>query len=85
MIRCTIELLPYGDEEKKRSLGVIEIINEKTGDQCTGNYKVNLQKISEYGESLSISKSGTVSGFKRLESDVFYLLAHALKGCGYEV
>ena len=42
MLRVTIELLPSGAEEGKRTLGVIDIANDLTGDLDTGNYVVKL-------------------------------------------
>lgn len=40
MIRVTVELVPHGDERAKNTLGVIEVVNDGTGDMHTGNYDV---------------------------------------------
>lgn len=40
MIRVTIELLPYGRNEGREILKVIDIANDGTGTVDRGNYKV---------------------------------------------
>lgn len=44
MLRCTIELMPRGIEDLKRTIGLIEIANKGTGTNQTGNYQVILKK-----------------------------------------
>ena len=53
MIRVTIELLPAGDESRKRTLGTMEISNDGTGDQEIGRYLTRDLQIA-YG-SLDIT------------------------------
>lgn len=38
MLKITIELLPYGNENYKRTLSTFEIANDGTGDSKIGNY-----------------------------------------------
>lgn len=38
MIRVTVELVPFGDEDKKKVIGEMLIANDGTGTQKTGNY-----------------------------------------------
>ena len=38
MIRVTIELVPFGVEERKEVLGIVEVANDGTGNRETGNY-----------------------------------------------
>lgn len=38
MLKITVELIPRGDESKKRWLGTLTIINELTGTLKLGNY-----------------------------------------------
>ena len=45
MIRVTIELIPRGDESKKKNLGVVEIANDGQGTTTHGNYMVRLCKF----------------------------------------
>lgn len=38
MLRVTIELVPYGDEERAHDIAVMLIANDGTGDSEVGNY-----------------------------------------------
>lgn len=38
MLRVTVEIVPFGDEEEKQLLGTMEIINDGSGDGRIGNY-----------------------------------------------
>ena len=38
MLRITVELLPGGDESRKKHLGTATITNDGTGDEHRGNY-----------------------------------------------
>ena len=38
MIRVTIELIPFGNEARKRVLGTMVLVNDGTGSAQTGNY-----------------------------------------------
>jgi hypothetical protein len=46
MIRVTIEILPSGDETRKRHVGTVEIANDGTGSAEVGNYSIRLTKFS---------------------------------------
>lgn len=39
MLRITVELVPYGDETKKRKIGEMVIANDLGGDHWHGNYQ----------------------------------------------
>lgn len=79
MIRVTVELLPKGNEEKKRRLGVIEIWNDKTGSENVGNYKGVLR--AEYtGKD---GREGAVRGFRRKRQSVFTLIGQFLRQWGH--
>ena len=41
-IRVTMEIIPRGDESRRFVAGVLEIENDGTGDNETGNYKMRL-------------------------------------------
>ena len=81
MIRVTIELLPLGREDIKRHLGTAEIWNDASGDSQTGNYRF---KLSKWGNTKAIWKSGEVKGFPRQARgawDLLYLvLREAVQG-----
>lgn len=40
MLRVTIDLLPYGDIDRKREIKVIDIANDGKGTQEFGNYLI---------------------------------------------
>ena len=78
MLRVTIDLLPSGDESRKRTLGVVEIANDLTGDIEFGNYDVRLMK-SLVGKHTQTWKRGRVEGFPRERLGPYDLLYRALR------
>lgn len=94
MIRCTIELLPGGSEERKRTIGLVEIANDGSGTESRGNYVVALKKTPPFsgaliknwkrGEFEEDVETGTVEGHHRSLRGVYDLLYMALKSCGLE-
>ena len=44
MLKVVIEIHPFGDETRKRTIGEVYIANDMTGDISTGNYKAWLTK-----------------------------------------
>ena len=98
MIRCTIELLPGGSEDYKRTIGMVEIANSG-GTDSVGNYRVVLKKTPPFKGCLKQAwRSGTaqidsdtedvitagVEGHHRTRRGVYDLLYRALKACGLE-
>lgn len=75
MIRVTIEMLPRGDESKKRHMGTVDIANDGTGTDGTGNYKVRLSRMDSPTRAW---KSGAIKGFNRLTRGPHDLLLLAL-------
>ncbi len=75
MIRIIVELLPKGDESRKRHLGTAEIINDGTGTRTEGNYCV---RLSKWGLPNVTWRTGTVVGFPRLQLGPWDLLMCAL-------
>lgn len=60
MIRVTVELVPFGREDEKKTIGTMVIINDATGSKEMGNYKfyvLNEKKKDIY--------SGVYKGFPR--------------------
>jgi len=99
MIRCIIELVPFGEESKKRPIGIIEIANDGSGNEFTGNYKVLLRKTPPWKGALksewktALVKAtrddgaimiGKVEGFDRIKQGPYDLLFKALKACGLD-
>lgn len=74
MIRVTIELFPFGEESRRQVLAEVDIANDGTGDNHTGNYKY---KVRNKGGA--DWKSGAVRGFRRAQFTVLYLLALVLR------
>lgn len=98
MLRCTIEMIPKGQEGKAYPLGVVEIANVG-GDMLHGNYAVVLKKCPPFKGALKDAwKKGNlqvgkedeeiivsgVQGFHRQKRGVYDLLFLALKACGLE-
>ena len=77
MIRVTVELLPFGDESKKKHLGTAYISNDGSGDESSGNYKVTFSKM---GKPNVTWKAGTVINFPRKRLGGWDLLYRALQG-----
>lgn len=94
MIRCTIEILPAGDESKARTIGLVEIANVG-GDLETGKYRAVLTKTPPFSgalkaawkrgffegedENIIAASVGAMSRDKRGSYDLLY---RALKACG---
>jgi hypothetical protein len=93
MIRCTIEMLPGGDETRKRTIGLVEIANVG-GDRLIGDYQVVLTKTPPFkgalrerwragkfvdDEEAIVAK---VEGFDRVKRGSYDLLFRALSACG---
>ncbi len=79
MIRVTVELLPHGSESRKRQLGIIEIVNDNSGDEATGNYSGRL--YAEY--TAASGRMGYVTGFHRQSQSVWSLVGSFLKLWGH--
>lgn len=97
VLRCTIDLLPFGDESRKRTLGVVDIANDGTGTLERGNYKVVLKKTPPFSGALreawrrglfegedDDAIAGKVEGHHRTQRGVYDLLFRALRACGLD-
>lgn len=40
MLRITVDIIPWGNEEHRETIGVMDIINDATGTSKIGNYKI---------------------------------------------
>lgn len=98
MIRCTVELVPHGDENRKRTIGCIEIANVG-GTANVGNYAVVLKKTPPFAGALKAAWRrgvfaaghedddvicGRVEGHHRTKRGVYDLIYRALKACNLE-
>jgi hypothetical protein len=98
MLRCTIELLPGGDESRARTIGLVEIANVG-GTLEIGNYAVVLKKTPPFAGALkaawkkapiTLSRedeeiiAGQVEGHHRTRRGSYDLLYRALVACGLD-
>jgi hypothetical protein len=79
VIRVTVELIPHGDESRKRELARMEIVNDESGDQATGSYDGVL--FAEY--TPLCGRYGRVTGFHRSKQSVMSLVGAFLKLWGH--
>lgn len=78
MLRMTIELVPFGQEEAKVTLATMVIGNDASGDMHTGNYLVELS-CDKDGK-----RTGSIRNFPRRRLHAVHLVATALKQLGYD-
>jgi hypothetical protein len=79
MIRVTVQLIPKGDVSRAKTLGVMDIANDGTGDDSVGNYGGTLH--AEYtGPS---GRAGRVEKFFRRRQSVWSLVGAFLKLWGH--
>lgn len=95
MLRCTIELIPCGDENQRKTIGLIEIANDGSGSFSHGNYIVVIRKSAPWKGALKdVWKAGKftdnveaefmtahVGGHDRVHRGVYDLLYKALRAC----
>ncbi len=79
MIRVTVELLPHGREQGKRTLGTLEIANNLSGNLLKGNYSGVLH--AEY--TRPEGRQGRVQEFNRKTQSVWSLVGAFLKLFGH--
>jgi len=75
VVRATIELIPFGDENRKQHIGTIEIANNGSGSGDLGNYDV---RLSKFDRPMSTWRRGVIVGFRRIKRGPFDLLLAAL-------
>lgn len=98
MLRCTIEMIPQGQEDQARPLGIVEIANTG-GDFNFGDYTVTLKKTPPWKGALKATwKKGNLNvghedeeiivggleGLDRHKRGPYDLLFLALKACGLD-
>lgn len=77
MVRVTVELIPFGREEGKRTLGVLEIANTGEGDEHVGHYRYTLR-----GRLDKKMSAGRIEGWPRLRRHVWDLVTRVLRDDG---
>lgn len=73
MIRVTVEFVPFGQENKKRTLCVGTIVNTGTGTPNRGNYRVTL-----YGKNGQSYRTGKVIDWPRKTAHPWSLVSTGL-------
>jgi len=56
MLRVTVELVPFGDESKKRKIGEMVIANDGSGDISTASYQAWIGADDHSGDPAMFSK-----------------------------
>lgn len=58
MLKITIEIIPNGEPERAKCVGELEIVNDDTGNECTGHYDFVYRTFSErFGhESVAVAR-----------------------------
>jgi hypothetical protein len=79
MLRVTVELLPCGDESRRRTLASMDIANDGTGTRTVGNYRGTLH--AEY--TGPHGRHGNVFGYNRTSQSVWSLVGAFLKLWGH--
>jgi hypothetical protein len=79
MLRVTVELVPAGNQAKKRVIGVMEIASASDLADRSDYHVVSL------GSSASSRKTGTVRGHERLKWGPWKLVAKAIKALGLDL
>lgn len=82
MVVVKIELWPKGQKDKARTLGVVTIANDGTGDTRKGNYNAVLSHSGKYFDKEGIWRTGRVERHSRNLSPyhlVFEVLKSALR------
>ena len=78
MLRITVELLPFGNEEKKEVIGYGEVINTTTKmRKGLGDYNFHIEGRG-IGDIEEIDMGGEIKGWRREEKNVWYLIKRIL-------
>lgn len=89
MLRITVELISHGDETRKKIIGVMEIANDGTGSDGSGNsaighYNGTLRAEPAYtGRMPGGVRRGRVTNFARRTQSVWSLVGAFLKMWGH--
>ena len=85
MLRIVVELIPDGDDSKKKSLYHVDIMNDGTGTTKRGQYHYNIFEHDHIGEGyIHYIPIDSGDGIKHNRSDsvlqlIFKILKHTLK------
>lgn len=78
MLRVTVEIVPYGEEPRKRTLATLEIVNDGTGTIVSGNYVATIQSNQD-----ARPRECRIIGYRRKERPLWDLVGVCLKVFGH--
>lgn len=94
MLRVTVELVPWGDETRRKTLGTMLIVNDGTAHGARGNYDVQtfrpgrpvtgLDYFQTRSDARRAARVGRVEDWPRKSRPVWELLLRALREVGYK-
>lgn len=89
MLRVTVELVPFGDENMSETIGTLLIVNDGTRDGDVGNYRVRSYPGSVKGDGRGLwfdirpQRKGVVRGHLRTDG-AWPLVIRALRALRYD-
>ena len=75
MIRVTVDLVPFGEEDNSKTIGKFVLANDGKGDVDYSDY------VFVYSDDLDGEREGTVKNFKRSEG-IWKLISECLSNPG---
>jgi len=78
MIRVTVEILPFGDEARRRTIASMDIWNDGSGTIENGNYEGII-----YTDDSSVFRRARVVNYSRLTHPVWSLVGTFLRLFGH--
>lgn len=75
MLRVTVELVPFGDESRKKTIGIMNIANDGRGSSEVGHYDVRLE------DDRDVERNARVLHYQRSRG-AWSLVRRALEACG---
>jgi hypothetical protein len=75
-VRVTIEIIPYGNENKKHTIATVDIVNNLKGTDTKGNYDINSIVYNQDGTA-DKHFYGNLKGIKR--GNILYTVYRCLK------
>jgi len=70
MIRVTVEVIPFGEEKRKRTIGTMKIVNDGEGNVWVGDYDVHVEdearEVTGKYKDFKIRSFNRSGGFWRL-------------------
>lgn len=77
MLEIKVDLIPFGIESNKKTLGSITIINNGTGTSIKGNYSYQIQQ-NKIGKNKVKIIEGVLLNYSRTKGSVFGLIREIL-------